>query len=163
MPLERYLAARSMELLKYEVEFSTDIQLKALPHWLINENCLREQQETSNIQGSVIVLTIKGDAKAKKLCESGLQFGGVVRVVERYWEVGPSSVYMICYDISHYQIESCGDRPEKCLICDDSHKVENQQCEVAGLIKEKKRFALTLSQNMQIMVELTLQIPRAIY
>lgn len=67
MPLERYLAAGSTELLKREVKSSTGIQLKTLPYWLINENCLREQ-ETSNKQGSAIVITVKGDAEQKTLC-----------------------------------------------------------------------------------------------
>lgn len=89
-----------MELLKREVESSTGIQLKALPRWLINENRLREQQETGN-RGSAIVITVQGETEAKKLCASGLRFGGVVRVVERYWEVGPSSVCMTCSGIGH--------------------------------------------------------------
>ena len=140
MPLERYLAAGSMELLKREVESSTDIQLKALPRWLINENRLREQQETGNKRGSAIVITVKGDAEAKKLCASGLRFGGVVRVVERYWEAGPSSVCMICCGIGHHRMGSCGDRPEKCLICAGPHKVENHQCGVAGCNKGKGKI-----------------------
>ena len=43
MSLDRYLGERKMELLKQEVESSTGIQLKTLPHWLINENRLRKQ------------------------------------------------------------------------------------------------------------------------
>ena len=48
MSLDRYLGEGKMELLKREVESSTGIQLKTLPHWLINENRLREQQEISD-------------------------------------------------------------------------------------------------------------------
>lgn len=125
MPLERYLREGSMDLLKREVESSTGIQPKARPRWLINENCLREQQETGNKRGSAIVITVKGEAKAKKLCASGLRFGGVIRVVERYWEAGPSSVCMICCGIGYQRMRSCRNRPEKCLICAGPHKFEN--------------------------------------
>ena len=43
MSLKRYLGGGKIEVLKREVELSTDIQLKALPHWLISKNRLREQ------------------------------------------------------------------------------------------------------------------------
>ena len=48
MPLERYLGEGKMELLEREVESATGIQLKSVPRWLISENRLREQQESSN-------------------------------------------------------------------------------------------------------------------
>lgn len=63
------------------------------------------------------MITVKGEAEAKKLCASGLRFGGVVGVVERYWEAGPSSVCMKCCGIGHERMGSCGDRPLKCVIC----------------------------------------------
>lgn len=65
MSLERYLGEGSMELLKREVESSTGIQLKSLPRWLINKSRLREQQEAGK-RGSAIVITVKGEAEAKK-------------------------------------------------------------------------------------------------
>ena len=40
MSLERYLGAGKMELLKREVESSTEIELKVHPRWLISENRL---------------------------------------------------------------------------------------------------------------------------
>ncbi len=89
-----------MELLKREIESSTGIQLKCLPRWLINKNRLKEQQETGK-RGSAIVITVQGEAEAKKLCASGLRFGGVVKVVEKYWEARPGSVCMTCCDIGH--------------------------------------------------------------
>ena len=140
MPLERYMNEGSMELLKREVESSTGIQLKTLFRWLINENRLREQQKAENKRGSAIVIIVKGDAEAKKLCASGLRFGGVVRVVERYWEAGPSSVCMICCGIGHQRMGSCEGRPEKCLICAGPHKAENHQCGVAGCKKGKGKI-----------------------
>jgi len=141
MSLERYLGEGSMELLKREVESSTGIQLKALPRWLINESRLREQQEAGK-RGSAIVITVKGEAEAKKLCASGLRFGGVVRVVERYWEAGPSSVCMRCCGIGHERMGSCGDRPSKCVICAGPHKVEDHCCGVAGCNKGKGKICI---------------------
>lgn len=102
MPLKRYLSIGNIELLKREVKFSTGIQLKALFCWLINKNCLRKQQETDNKWKLAIVIIIKGDAKAKKLCISDLRFRKVIRVVERYWEAESSSIYIICCGISQY-------------------------------------------------------------
>lgn len=75
-----------MKLLKRKVKSSIGIQLKVFFCWLINENCLREQQKTGNKQGSAIVIKVKGNTKAKKRFASGLQFEGVVEVVERYCE-----------------------------------------------------------------------------
>ena len=141
MSLERYLGEASMELLKREIESSTGIQLKSLPRWLINENRLREQQETGK-RGSAIVITVKGQAEAKKLCASGLRFRGVIRVVERYWEAGPGSVCMTCCGIGYQRMGSCGDRPEKCIICAGPHKVEDHQCGVTGCKKGKRKICV---------------------
>lgn len=71
MPLKRYLGKESIQLLKRGIKSLISIQRKALPHWLINENCLRGQQETGK-RGSALVITVKGKAEAKKLCASGL-------------------------------------------------------------------------------------------
>ncbi len=134
MSLERYLGEGSIELLKREVESSTGIQLKAFSRWLISESRLREQQEAGK-QGSAIVITVKGEVEAKKLCASGLRFGGVVRVVERYWEAGPSSVCMRCCGIGHERMGSCKDRPSKCIICAGPHKVEDHCYGVCNVMK----------------------------
>ena len=146
MSLERYLGEGYMELLKCEVESSTGIQLKSLPRWLINENRLKEQQETGK-RGSAIVITVKGEAEAKKLCASGLRFGGVVRVVERYWEAGPSSVCMTCCGIGHQRMGGCGDRPQRCVICAGPHKVEDHQCGVVGCKKGKGKLCVHVTPN----------------
>lgn len=89
MPLERNLGEGKMDLLRREVESATGIQLKTVPRWLISESRLREQHELSNKRGSAIVITVRSEVEAKKLCASGPRFGGVVRVVEKYWESGP--------------------------------------------------------------------------
>lgn len=120
--------------MRREVESSTRIQLKTLPRWLINEDRLREQQDDGK-QGSAIVITVRGETEAKHLCASGLRFGGVTRVVERYWEAGPSSVCMTCCGIGHERMGNCGDRPSQCTICAGAHKVENHRCGVVGCTK----------------------------
>ena len=142
MSLERYLGEGKMELLQREVESSTGIQLKTLPRWLISENRLRDQQEAGNKRGSAIVITVKGESEAKHLCASGLRFGGAVKVVEKYWEAGPSSVCMTCCGIGHKRMESCGNRPPQCIICDGPHQVEEHSCGVAGCNKGKGKICV---------------------
>ncbi len=124
------------------MESSTGIQLKTLPRWLISEERLREQQETGNKRGSAIVITVKGETEAKKLCASGLRFGGVIKVVEKYWEAGPSSVCMACCGIGHERMGSCGNRPARCIICTGPHKVEEHQCGVIGCTKGRGKVCV---------------------
>ena len=114
--------------------------MKTLPPLLINKSRLREQQETGNKQGSAIVITVKGESEAKHLCASGLRFGGMIRIVERYWEAGPGSVCMICCGIGHEKMGSCGNRPPQCIICSSPHKVEEHYCSVAGCNKGKRKI-----------------------
>ena len=142
MPLERYLGEGKMELLKIEVESAMGIQLKTMPQWLISESRLKEQQEFSNKRGLPIVITVSGEGKAKKLCASGLRFGGTVKVVEKYWESGPSSVCMTCCGISHEQMGKCGDRTPRCVIYAGPHKVKDHQCGVTGCHKRKGKVCI---------------------
>ena len=137
MSLERYLGDGKIELLRWEVESSTKIKLKTLPRWLISKTRLREQQESGNKQGLAIVITVKEEGEAKQLCASGLRFGGIVRVVERYWEAGPGSVCMTCCGIGHERMGSCGNRVPQCIICSGPHKMEEHCCGVADCIKGK--------------------------
>lgn len=136
MSLARYLGPDKMELFKREVESSTGIALKAMPRWLVNEDRLKEQQEANNKRGSAIVITVSNDSEAKKLCANGLRFGGAVKVVEKYWEAGPGSVCMRCCGLGHERLGSCGDRPEKCLLCAGPHQASNHQCGVDGCSKK---------------------------
>ncbi len=55
------------------------------------------------------MITVQGEVEAKKLCAFDLRFGGVVRVVEKYWEAEPGLVCMTCCGISHKRMGSCGD------------------------------------------------------
>ena len=64
MLLERYFRPRKIGLLKREIE-SSDILLQTTPHWLINENRLKKQQETNNKHGSAIVITLSNKNVAK--------------------------------------------------------------------------------------------------
>ena len=129
--LEKYLNEKSIELLKRKVESSTCIQLKSLSWLFINKDRLKKQQETEK-QGSTIVITVKGKAEVKKLCASGLRFGGAVKVVEKYWDAGLGLVCMACCSIEHQRMESCGRRPQNCIICTSPHKIEDHQCGVTG-------------------------------
>ena len=142
MPLERYLGPGKMELLQREVESSTGILLKAIPHWLINEDRLKEQQDTGNKRGSAIVITVSNENLAKQLMASGLRFGGVVKKVEKFWEAGPGSVCLRCCGIGHERLEKCGDRPKKCVMCAGEHQVNEHQCGVAGCNKGKGRLCI---------------------
>ena len=135
MPLERYLGEKKMELLKREIELSMGIQLKVLPRWFISESRLKEHQESSNKHGSAIVITVSGESEAKMLCASGLRVGGVVKIVEKYWESELSSVCMTCCGIGHEQMGKCGDSVPKCMICARPHKLEVHRC---GVLECKK-------------------------
>lgn len=81
---------------------------------------------------------MKRDAEAKKLCASGLKFGRVCQVVERYSEAEPSSVCMRYCGIGNERIRSYGDSPSKCVICAGPHKVEDHCCEVVRCPGKKK-------------------------
>ncbi len=88
------------------------------------------------------MITVKGEAEAKKLCASGLQFGGAVKVVERYWDVGPGLVCMTCCGIGHQRMEICGSQPQKCIIYVGPHKMEDHQCRIARCQKGKGKICI---------------------
>ena len=142
MSLERYLGKGKMELLQREVESSTGIQLKTLPRLLKGKNCLRDQQKVRNKRGSAILITVKGRSESKHLCAFGFRFGGAVKVVEKYWEAGPSSVCMTCYGIGHKRMGSCGNRPPQCIIYTGPHKVEEHSCRVEGYKKGRGKICI---------------------
>lgn len=45
-----------------------------------------------------------------KLCSKRLRFEGAFKVVKKYWEVGPSSIYLNCTKAGDDCFEKCGDR-----------------------------------------------------
>ena len=85
---------------------------------------------------------VQGKAKAKKLCASGLWFGGAVKIIKRYWNVGPDSVCMTCCGIRYQRRGSCGDEPQKCIICAGLQKIKDHQCGVAECQKGKKKICV---------------------
>lgn len=88
------------------------------------------------------MITVEREVEAKKLCASGLQLGRVEQVVEKYWKAGPNLVCMTCYGIRREQIGGCGYKPQRCVICVGSHKVEDHQGGVARCKKEKRRICV---------------------
>ena len=142
MPLMRYLGEGKMELLYREIESSTGIKLKTTPRWLINEERLEERLESGNGRGSAIVITVGNEAEASKLCAKGLRFGGAPKVVEKYWEAGPSSICMTCSGIGHDRLGGCGERPIQCVICAGAHKSENHKCGVTGCTAKKGKICI---------------------
>ena len=132
MSLERYLGEGKMELLCREIESSTGIQLKRVSRWLITESRLEERLESGTGRGSAIVITVGTSEEATKLCSKELRFGGAKKVVEKYWEAGPSSVYMSCAGVDHDRLRECGDRAVQYVICTGAYKAENNRCEMTG-------------------------------
>ena len=126
MPLIFYLAMGKMELLCREIESSTGIRLKTTTRWLINKAWLEERLESGNGRGSAIVITVGNEVEALRLCARGLRFGGAHKVIEKYWEAGPSSIYMSCLGIGHDWLGRCDDRAVPCMICIEAHKSENR-------------------------------------
>ena len=112
-----------MEVLCREIESSTGIQLKTVPCWLISESQLEKRLESGTGRGSAIVITVGTSEEASKLCSRGLRFGGALKVVEKYWEAGPSSVCLSYAGVSHDRLGECKDRAVQCIICAGTHKV----------------------------------------
>lgn len=88
-----------------------------MPRRLISETCLREQQENNNKQGSAVIITVSGETEAKRRYALGLLFGGIVKIVEKYWESRLNSVCMTYCRIGHERMGKCRDRPPRCIIC----------------------------------------------
>lgn len=120
-----------MEILCKEIESSTGIRLKIRPQWLISKARYEERLETDG-RWFAIVITIGNEADASKICTKGLRFGGSLKVVEKYWKAGPSSVCMTCSGIGHERVGGCGERIAQCVICARPHKSENDKCGVTG-------------------------------
>lgn len=71
-----------------------------------------------------MIIMVKNKAKAKKLYKSGLCFGGLVKVIEKYWEAESSSICIIDYIIDHEWIKNYQDWSAKFIICSDPYKIE---------------------------------------
>ena len=123
MSLARYLGEGKMEVLCREIESSTGIQLKTVPCWLISESQLEKRLESGTGRGSAIVITVGTSEEASKLCSRRLRFGGALKVVKKYWEVGPSLVCLSCASVGHDRLEEYKDQAIQCVICAGAHKV----------------------------------------
>ena len=73
---------------------------------------------------------------------SGLWFGGAVKKIEKFWDAGPGSVFIKCYGIGHKRLRSCGDRPEKCVMCAREHQASKYQCGVNGCSKGTEKLCV---------------------
>lgn len=112
MSLERYLGLGKLELLRREVESSTSILLKIMFYWLINKNCLKEQQDKDIKQRSAIVITVSNKIKAKWVITNGLWFREAIKKMKKYWDVRLGSISMKCCRIVHERQGSYRDRPK---------------------------------------------------
>lgn len=142
MALLRYLGEGKMELLCLEIEPSTGIKLKTTPRWLISKERLEERLGSGNGKKSAIVITVGNKAEALKLCAKRLRFGGALKVSEKYWEAGPSSVCMTCSGISHNRLGRCDEKAAKCVICVGAHKSKNHKCGVTGCTTKKGKICI---------------------
>lgn len=68
---------------------------------------------------------IKKELKAKKLCASSFQFEKAIKVVEKYCDARPRSVYITYCGIRYQQMRSCRGRLEKYMIYVGLYKRED--------------------------------------
>ncbi len=61
-----------------------------------------------------------------------MRFGGALKVVEKYWEAGPSSVCLSCAGVGHDHLGECKGRVVQCVIFAGAHKVQDHRCGVTG-------------------------------
>ena len=94
------------------------------------------------MRGSTIVIIVNNKIEAKWLLANGLCFGGAVKKVEKYWDAGPGLVYMRYCGIGHECQSSCGDRPERCVICAEAHPASEHQCGINGYNKRKGKLCI---------------------
>ena len=138
----RYLREGRIEVLCQEIESSTGIKLKTILRWLISEVRLKKRLETGNGRGSAIVITVGNEADISKLCAKRLRFGGAPKVVEKYWEAGPSFVCITCSGIGHDRLGGCNEKPAQCVICAEAHKSENYKCGVTGCVAKAEKICI---------------------
>ncbi len=88
--------------------------------------------ESKNGRRSAIVITIRNNKEASRLFSKGLRFREALKVVEKFWEAGPGSVYISCASLGHDRLEECVDRAVQCINCSGAHKVKNHRCGITG-------------------------------
>lgn len=82
-----------------------------------NEKSLKEWLESRNRKKSAIVVIIETRIEASKHYAKRLRFGRASKVVDKYWQAGPSSICITCLGISHNQLEGCNERSPYYTIC----------------------------------------------
>lgn len=92
----------------------------------------------------VIVIIVIGKSEAKMLFVLELYYGGVIKKIEKYWELGPSSVCITCWGIGHKRMGKCGSCPSKYVICADIHKLDKHQYGIDRCNKESRKICTYL-------------------
>lgn len=78
----------------------------------------------------------------KQLIASNLQFGRIVKKVEKFWKVISGSVCMKCCEIGHECLGSCENKLEKYIMCVREHQVSEHQCKIGGYNKEIRKLCV---------------------
>lgn len=68
--------------------------------------------------------------KASKLCSKELRFGKVLKIVEKYWKVGPGLIYINCAGVDYNCLGKYRDRTIQYVICASTYKVKNHRYEI---------------------------------
>lgn len=71
------------------------------------------------------MIIISNDGEAKKLYTNGFYFGEIVKMIEKYQEVGLGSIYIRYYRLRHEWLGSYGDKPEKYLLYAEPYQASN--------------------------------------
>lgn len=87
----------------------------------MNKLQLEKRLKTGGKKSSEIFNRVGNEEDVSKLRISGLRFRGASKVLEKYWNARPSSVYMTCLDISLDQLGTYNGKQERCGICTKKH------------------------------------------
>lgn len=92
MLLVRYLGKRKIEVLCCKIKLFTKIKLKTVLCLLISESRLEECLEFGTRKRSAIIIIVGTSEETTNLYSKKLRYGGVLKIVEKYMEVGPGLV-----------------------------------------------------------------------
>lgn len=90
---------------------------------MISKIQLEECLEAENRKCLVIVITVGNEVKTSRLYAKAIRFGSALKVVEKYWEAGPISVYMTCSGIDHNRLRRYNEKPEQYVIYIGVYKI----------------------------------------
>lgn len=57
-----------------------------------------------------IVIIVENGTKVSILCAKNLRFEKILKIVEKYWEVGPSLICINCARVGHNHLEKYRDK-----------------------------------------------------